>query len=205
MLAGYSLGGKIAYEMARQLLKMGKEVSMLSIFDTFVSDYADLPRSQQLQRKIIRQFKKLPFFAKTFVKYPRDFIAYQWGGVRYRLKQLLSSGYVVHDEFFSYDGEINRSYSAAYRNYKMKPMDIKVHLFRTKKRVYFLDDLTYLGWAKFAKKGVEVHEIEGDHKTFILPPQDKGFAAVFQKCLDSEGSLHTNGEYADASLAAAAV
>src|SRR5690606_9653136 len=98
------------------------------------------------------------------------------------LKQLLSSGYVVHDDFFSYDEEINRSYSVAYHKYKMKPLDIKVCLFRTKKRVYFLDDLKYLGWTKFATKGVEVYEIDGDHKTFILPPYDKAFASIFQRC-----------------------
>ena len=32
-LAGYSLGGLIAYEMARQLKAMGKEVKILALFD----------------------------------------------------------------------------------------------------------------------------------------------------------------------------
>ena len=34
-LAGYSFGGIIAFEMARQLQDMGKEVKMLAMFDTY--------------------------------------------------------------------------------------------------------------------------------------------------------------------------
>lgn len=196
-LAGYSLGGKIAYEMARQLIDMGKKVDMLGIFDTFVSDEMMLTASERRQRKIIRQFRKLPFFAKTLMKYPSDFLAYQWNSARHRLKQLFSGGYVVHDEFFSYDREINRSYSIAYRSYEIKPLNIQVDLFRTKKRIYFLDDLEYLGWDKFAKKGVRIHEIDGDHKTFILPPYDKIFASVFQDCLDNLSENQVSIAYAD--------
>ena len=37
-LAGHSLGGMIAYEMAQQLLASGEEVARLSLFDTFLPD-----------------------------------------------------------------------------------------------------------------------------------------------------------------------
>jgi hypothetical protein len=36
--------------------------------------------------------------------------------------------------------------------------------------MYFLDDPVYLGWKPYALKGIEIHEISGDHKTFLLAP-----------------------------------
>jgi len=35
LLAGYSFGGLVAFEMARQLVEAGKEVAMLAMLDTF--------------------------------------------------------------------------------------------------------------------------------------------------------------------------
>jgi hypothetical protein len=54
------------------------------------------------------------------------------------------------------------------------------------KRLYYLDDHVYLGWDKFAEKGVEIHSVPGDHKTFLYPPYDKKFADILQRALDQK-------------------
>ncbi|MNR66980.1 hypothetical protein D3C85_1907390 [compost metagenome] len=57
-------------------------------------------------------------------------------------------------------------------------------LFCVEKRLYYLDDKVFLGWDKFALKGVKIHEVPGDHKTFLLPPNDQKFAQILQTVLD---------------------
>jgi thioesterase domain-containing protein len=56
IIGGYSLGGKIAFEMVRQLLEMGKEVKLLAIFDTYAKW-----SNAGLDRMFIRQIRKVPF------------------------------------------------------------------------------------------------------------------------------------------------
>src|SRR5690606_13999345 len=184
LLAGYSLGGKIAYEMAKQLLAKGKDVALLGIFDTVA---AQPPRITQiwtwLVEKTTRQFRKIPFWIRTFKESPREAITYQRLIIGERLKELIHGKDYDGIESFSFNPEILKTYIKAYDNYQIEPIDLKIDLFRVKKRLYYLDDLIYLGWGKFAKQGVDVHEVPGDHKTFILPPNDKILASVLQRCL----------------------
>jgi amino acid adenylation domain-containing protein len=185
-LAGYSFGGLLAYEMAKRLLEMGKEVKMLGILDTFAGG-RDLNQGKlnKISKKIIRQFKKVVFFGRLFIDDPKETINYQIIVLKRKIRRLFNSKPIVYDSVFSYDDEIHQSYDIAWNKYMMQPLDIRVDLFRTKKRIYFLDDLDYLGWRAYARKGVDVHDVPGDHKTFLFAPHDKEFAEILQKVLDS--------------------
>ena len=72
-IAGYSFGGYVALEMARQLKAMGKEVKMLVMFDTN-AQASDSGQKQStlswLGRKLLRQFPKLLWFTRSLVQYP---------------------------------------------------------------------------------------------------------------------------------------
>jgi len=195
LLAGYSLGGKIAYEMAKQLLAKGKEVALLGIFDTVATQPPCTTHTwARLVEKITRQFRKIPFWIRTFKESPREALAYQRLIIGERLKELIHGKDYEGMESFSFNPEILKTYIKAYDNYQIEPIDLKIDLFRVKKRLYYLDDLIYLGWGKFAKRGVDVHEVPGDHKTFILPPNDKVLASVLQRCLakKSQGMSSTH-------------
>ena len=184
LLAGYSLGGKIAYEMAKQLLAKGKEVALLGIFDTVATQPPCTAHTwTRLTEKIMRQFRKIPFWIRTFRESPSEAIAYQRLIIGERLKEIIHGKDYDGIESFSFNPEVLKTYIKAYNNYQIEPIDLKIDLFRVKKRLYYLDDLVYLGWGKFAKQGVDVHEVPGDHKTFILPPNDKILASVLQRCL----------------------
>lgn len=188
-LAGYSLGGYIAFEMAKQLKNMGKEVVMLGIIDT----YADLnlleSKTMLLSKKFKRQLKKIPFFAKSFLAHPIESIAYQFIIFKYKVQKLFAPDYVIAKEVLTArETEIYKIYENAYSSYILEPLDLKITLFRVRKRLYFLDDLVYLGWNKFTTKEVDIREVPGDHKTFLYPPYDKEFAQVVQKVLDKEAN-----------------
>jgi surfactin synthase thioesterase subunit len=57
-------------------------------------------------------------------------------------------------------------------------------LFRVKNRIYYLDDPITLGWKKLAEKGVNIHVVNGDHKTFMYSPNAEELAKKLQACID---------------------
>ncbi|MBC6112098.1 non-ribosomal peptide synthetase [Pedobacter fastidiosus] len=183
LIAGYSLGGKIAYEMANQLLKMGKKIEMLGIFDTY--NPTSKTGLNKIALKIMRQLKKIPFMLNRLTTEPKETLDYQYLIAKNKIKNKFTTS-VAKEDVFTHDPEIIRSYDVAYDSYRIKPIDLEVDLFRVKKRIYFLDDPIYLGWKDYAKQGINIHEVPGDHKTFLFPPNDKEFAEILQKTLDSK-------------------
>ncbi|WP_165438742.1 non-ribosomal peptide synthetase [Albibacterium indicum] len=187
ILGGYSFGGLLAYEMARQLIAMGKKIEFIAILDTYCGGRDKREdKGNRILRKITRQFIKFGFITRSFLHNPFETVRYQWVFIQNKIKNIFSHNYVVNDEFFTYDAEINRSYDIAYENYKMSPMDVEVHLFKTQKRLYFLDDGKYYGWKKYALKGVRVYEVPGDHKTFLLSPNNKKFSRILQTAINTQ-------------------
>lgn len=184
LIAGYSLGGKIAYEMARQLIASGKEVKMLGIFDTYAASSSR--GLKKLMRKLMRQFNKVPFFYEQFTKRPKAAFSYQCILAKKKFNRLIGKSREPDTEVFTYDSEILRSYEEAYRNYKLSPLNMNIDLFRVKDRIYYLDDMVFLGWKPYGLKGIEVHPIPGDHKTFLFPPNDKELAVILQRVIDSK-------------------
>jgi amino acid adenylation domain-containing protein len=188
-LAGYSLGGTIAYEMARQLMAMGKEVKILAVFDTYAeqTDIYD-PFLKRTFNRIILFIMKLLYSFVLFAEDPKRTFEYKSLVIKRKLIRLYWKFFKGKEKkqegFFSYDNEIDEASAKAKRNYYQKPLDITVDLFRAQKRTFYMADFDYLGWREFALKGVNVHDIPGEHNTIFAPPNDKQFAIVLQQCLD---------------------
>lgn len=189
-LAGYSFGGIIAFEMAKQLKAMGKEIAMLGMFDTYADNYSDYfdPRVRRMTKKVRRQFPKMMFILKSLLKHPFGTIAYQADFIKGKLSKLLGNDQPA-EMLTENDIKIGEIYDYAYRNYKMTPYDGVIDLFKVKKRLYFLDDLEFLGWKPYARHGVVVHDIAGDHKTFLFSPFDKEFGKVLQGVMDERTKM----------------
>ncbi|GAA4779840.1 hypothetical protein GCM10023231_03320 [Olivibacter ginsenosidimutans] len=182
-LAGYSLGGIIAYEMAKQLLAMGRQVLLLGIMDTN-ADGRDwqLPMVKRLLKKTVRQFKKIKHFVQSYKHYPSDTINYQLQALK-RLKFFQTVEEPIDEDLFSNEPQVAQAYDDAYNKYVFQPLAIKIHLFRVSKRIYYVDDPVYLGWKAYALKGVEICPIPGDHKTFLYPPNNQVFAHTLENKL----------------------
>jgi amino acid adenylation domain-containing protein len=186
-LAGYSYGGIVAYEMGRQLQAMGKQVKMLAMFDTYAynEDHfaTGMPR---YIRKIKRQLPKLFFITGSLIRQPKETIRYQQSFFIRKCNELaIYMGLQRPPEANKAEDKINEKYETAYRRYNMQPSDAcAIDLFRVSTRLYYLDDPIYLGWKKYARKGIFVHDVKGDHKTFLMPPNDRDFAILLQKLVD---------------------
>lgn len=186
-LAGYSYGGIVAFEMARQLQAMGKQVRMLAMFDTYAYNRGHfetgLPRYIS---KIKRQFPKLLFVTNSLMRQPMETIRYQQAFFMRKYNEFaVYMGLQNPPSLDSAEDKINAKYEVAYRKYHMQPSNACViDLFRVDTRLYFLDDPIYLGWKPYAQEGLVVHNVQGNHKTFLMPPNDKDFAILLQRLLD---------------------
>lgn len=185
-LAGYSFGGIIAFEMAKQFQAMGKEVKMLAMFDTYAY------RSPYHDPFVTQYYKRGKFFMRKLV-YNLSFhegightIAHNSTGIKRRLTKVLWK--ISNDEeqqgFFGYSNRIDEMNILAEKRYQLQPHNIAVEVFRAEQRTFYLDDFENMGWKQYALKGVNVHKIPGGHNTIFKAPNDKIFASILQNCLD---------------------
>lgn len=184
-LVGYSLGGLLAFEMGRQLIEKGKSVQFLGVIDTYTGNMRSLSKDSGLKSKIVRQFKKIPFIFKSFIKYPLDTLQYQAEIILFKIQNLFSSSIKSRNEHLTpYEEEIYKNYHIAHENFIIHEADLKVSLFRAEKRLYYLDDPIYLGWDQFAKKGVDIYVLPGDHATFLTAPLNADFSKKLQEVIN---------------------
>jgi amino acid adenylation domain-containing protein len=193
-LAGYSFGGIVAFEMAKQLKALGREINMLAIFDTNADNsvYFD-DWLLRMGKKFKRQFPKFRFVLRSFRKYPVDTIVYQFNALKFKFFSMLAKTRLIKksvliEENLEYADKINRLHDIAFEKYKMKPYNGTIDLFRVKNRMYYLDDPIYLGWKSYALHGLNIHEISGDHKTFLLPPNVEELAQLVREILNERNN-----------------
>ncbi len=183
-LAGYSFGGVVAFEMAKQLKAMGKTINMLGIFDTSVDI---LPKPKSFLNKSIRKLRDAYVYVKFNLhllrKDPVQLIQYRFVNRKYKMKRLLSKYNMIRElagqeKYLKYSVKINRKYDIAYKNYELTPYNGTIDLFRVAHRMYHLDDPEYFGWKSLALQGMKVRDVPGDHRTFLLSPNVEIFAEV---------------------------
>jgi amino acid adenylation domain-containing protein len=195
-LAGFSLGGRIAYEMARQLNEKGKKVGFLGVLDATaegsVSHYSFMKRNiYRLKYSInyiswnISNFLKEPNRTKLSV------IRRRWKGLQKKMRgmdikvqktDIVSRG--KQKELPKYLRKVHRANKRANRNYIVMPYNGTVHLYKAQKQTFYIPEPEDYGWNRVAKGGVIVHEIPGEHSNTFAPPNDKYFADILQRSLD---------------------
>ena len=188
-IAGYSFGGYVAIEMRNQLELMGKSVKLLAIFDT---NAVESPHYQTWQKRLSEKLKKqIPKFLwilKSLYSNPKTTLKYQihlLSGLIKTPTRLPASNKVDASSFYTQLDKINEKHWHAFRQYNLTPFNDKVYLFRAEERIYYVNDFKYLGWKKYAKKGVIVYQVPGDHKTMLLAPNAREFARSLQHALDN--------------------
>jgi len=189
--AGYSLGGVIACEMARQLRIMGKKVTMMAMFDAYAhttEKKAQINLMELSAGKIRKFFLRVSHNLTQLIKDPNS-----WNEkliqVNRKLPSWIKKSNIVKlrkdNDVDFYSNELSKLYfTAAVQNYKLSTREDTVELFRASKNIYYyMDDPVYLGWKEYANT-VNLYRLKGTHTTMFLPPNDKLFAEYLQQCLD---------------------
>lgn len=187
-LAGYSFGGYVALEMARQLQQQGKVVKLLGMFDTNAEDSTQSrPFLSRLTWRLGRQIPKMAWIGRSLLEDPIPTLRYQGEYVERQVKGVLKAVGLANTEPMPLDDHLQRmmeKHETAFHTYRIQPYDGVIHVFKAKKRLYYIEDREFLGWKKFALRGLHIHDVPGDHATMLLPPNDKEFARILQKALD---------------------
>lgn len=186
-IAGYSMGGIIAYEMAKQLKEAGKKVEMLAMIDTNVQESFQAPINNIL-RKIERQVDKLLFRAVSFYRHPVSNVDYLSQTFGHQLKTFLTKSGIrnkyIASELPEYMQNVVEKLEAACARYVIKPYNLKIDLIKAEQRFYYIDDPKYLGWSNYALDGIITYDVPGDHEDMFHSPNDMILAETLQKRLN---------------------
>jgi thioesterase domain-containing protein len=178
-LAGWSDAGVIAYEMARQLRSRGKEVPLLTLFDTSSPEYW-------------HSFQGWPRFPIRAYLWLEKAVYHLWKarGIpsRYFRERMNKFSLPVPKEGHGKGvprGAGEGSWQILYRtvlDYRPEPCDTPVVLFRSTalQKGWFRDP--QLGWGAVARGGLTVHEMAGEHETMFLEPHVQRLAALWKEC-----------------------
>lgn len=192
-LAGYSFGGIIAYEMARQLSAQNKKVTMLAMLDTYVHPgyYYASPWRKKLASLNYR-LKNILFVLKEMLS--------SWEHTKERInirKEKLLNLYsrlkygkkVQHQKTYQQPYLLDKMNAIAISKYHIVPQPFKIDLFRVDDDMYYMHDPIHLGWKELALKGLDIHSIPGDHVQLFTPPNDKKSALILQDLLNERNSV----------------
>jgi len=188
-LAGYSIGGLIAFEMAKQLKAANKKVLMLSVFDTVIKpELTDFEHS--FAEKITTLGKKVAWNLKDMVNNPKGNLSYrkyvyQRRFNNWKLKFFKEGKVHTTNKDIRLANIVNQSNFEAWRNYQITPYSGDLYLFRAAERRFFIEDKIFLGWTPFIKGKIHTLDVPGDHLSLFNPPNGKTFAIILQELLNN--------------------
>lgn len=177
-IGGRSLGGTIAFEMARQLRGAGQQVGLLALLDTYPSKALRLgerlsSHAANLERLSLRA--KFEYVVATARFIPRQIKSGIWR--------------TIYDSFQRSGRTLPRALnsvmefnSLAAGRYVPQPYDGSVTLFWASRDPRASDD-SVKGWRALANGGIEVSEIPGNHLDIIKEPYVGELARKLSECL----------------------
>jgi amino acid adenylation domain-containing protein len=192
-LAGFSFGGVVALEMARQLKEQGKKVSIIALLDSYVdsSYYCASLWQKKLNRIYDVNYRRFDYLMEMLTSWEafkkrsqakKEHILKTYFGQKDILTEQEA---LTLEEFTVANSMVNKIVD----RYHLKPQNIEVDLFRAKDDLEYKLDSTHMGWKKAALKGVNIHNVPGNHLSIVDPPNDKVLARMIQDILDER---HTN-------------
>jgi thioesterase domain-containing protein/acyl carrier protein len=193
-IVGHSFGGIIAFEMAKQLENMGKDVRLLALMDTYAYQRKDdqqgiASKLHGVKEGIQNIFFKLSKNAKLLVLEPALAFRYRRSSfvrLTNSLKQKFNLGKNNNAEVYEFSEKVTQLYKAANKKYKITPYNRHMVLYRAKIASYRRKDYKYLGWKPYAAS-LKVYSVKGDHLSMV---GSKGFANLVQENLNRY--LHRN-------------
>ncbi len=173
LLGGWSMGGRVAYEMARQLQQRGEEVALLVIIDA--QGREDAPRQEGEEARALEVFQFADHLSHLSGLHPEA--AGLLGRMdQQELRALLEGTPGVGEELperplaelralwavFSHNLRISREYVPG-------PYSGSLVLLRAEEAAKVEGRREDLGWETLAAR-VEVHPVPGNHFSLIAPP-----------------------------------
>jgi amino acid adenylation domain-containing protein len=195
LLGGWSLGGALAFEMARQLQSQGEEIALLALMDSPAPVASHNHNDEELDDASLLAAKAadagLPINEEELRGLEPD------ERLRYFLDQGRKCRLIPADYDLEQASRLLRVYKTnvrALRLYNPRGSVNRVTLFRA---IEMLEasvgptsensalDAT-LGWSKFSSEPVEVYDVPGDHMSMMTEPDVEALADILRQSLDEQ-------------------
>jgi thioesterase domain-containing protein len=169
LLAGWSFGGGLAFEIARNLQRLGRQVALCVIFDTFCHGY---PR--QLSRRERWAAHWAHFLRRSPAENIRYFLSVSQSLGRTIAHRVLRLTGARQSDFFEYASpnleQLVQVCNDAWDRCTLGPLAGRVALFRATQRpsrigVSYEDP--YNGWLPFVPDGIDLIPIDCNHVGFF--------------------------------------
>ncbi len=171
-LVGYSIGGLLAYDIARQAVEAGRQVDWLCMLDTEAPSMQQQLRAQLTLRWQLRRLRQQPA-RERWAKYAEVARRVLRGG----------PGALWPQHEFDYRGA-----TEIVCRYQQPGHEVPMHLFVTEASAAVIGaDL--LGWDEFHRGSVTVHRLPGDHATLIDVPQVQHLAQTMLESLTTARAM----------------
>ncbi|HZF14023.1 MAG TPA: thioesterase domain-containing protein [Thermoanaerobaculia bacterium] len=187
LLGGWSFGGVVAFEMARQMRQRGRPVALVALLDSWAPAFVPMPafeREDDLVRLYLRDQAGIQGLDASWLDgeppgmgeaAALDWLlarAHETGVLRASLRSAQ-----VRPLLDVYRANV-RAYSS-YRAYRPRPGDDRLTLFRPRESPEPTN-----GWSAYASEPVEVHEMAADHYSMLAPPAVTGLADRLRSCIE---------------------
>ncbi|NND71973.1 MAG: SDR family NAD(P)-dependent oxidoreductase [Rhodothermales bacterium] len=184
-IGGYSGGGVVAYEMARQLKGSGDKVDLLVFFDTFCPTLPARP-GKATSQKVAGHLDGLK---ENGLKYLKGFVIDRYRFERNRLRKKMINLYSrvgLRLPIELREIVLVEAYHRAQDRYELKPYEGSLTLFTASIRGHafaHVDD--YLGWNAIDGLNIDLVRIPGDHDTLVLEPNVNILSSQLQQRLQA--------------------
>jgi len=177
LLAGFSFGGLVAYEMAQQLQTQGQKVALLAMFDTHSPTF--LPNRLSVFKSVLIRLGQLwELNHQERLNYIRSIIMWRLNKGDYKefLRSQLSESL---QNFEVLDANLEAS-----KNYVPQIYPGSVTVFRCSLQLPKYSHDPYLGWGELVTGKLESHETPGDHDLILREPRVRVLAEKLKLCLE---------------------
>jgi amino acid adenylation domain-containing protein len=185
LLGGWSMGGTVAYEMARRLRAEGEQVEMLALLDTG-SPASRRPAGELSDEEVFAGLAR-DLAGLSGRRLNLDPERLRGLSPEERLRELQATGVLPPDldlpdllELL----ELFQGHLAALRDYRPRLYDGPIVLFRARGSLPPETVDPTLGWGALARE-VDLHLLEGHHYSILRGPEVEALAAGLRRRLDA--------------------
>jgi thioesterase domain-containing protein/acyl carrier protein len=189
LLGGWSMGGLVAFEMARQLQERGEKVDLLALLDS-VAPHSNGKNGGKIdeQQLMLRFAQDIGLelndlthtFEHAFRLKPDEQLSYLLEEAK--RDEILAPNFTLSQLRHSF--EVFRNNVRAMRAYKPRAGVEQVTLLKAVEGRAKQQKQGSNGWGDLAARGATVREVAGNHYTMMREPHIRGLAELLRACID---------------------
>lgn len=184
-LAAVSLASYVAYELAQQLIRAGREVRVIAMFDSAGPGGRSRLSGRARIRVHLRQLmRRGPSHLKGIVANRWADLIYRCKKLRLRLQTRKGDAAPMTVDSFMVAAEL------AVQAYELHPIRRPLTIFRAEENIFDSPENARdgLGWSSVAAGGFEVIDVPGDHLSILQPPNVATLALHLTPLLAESGA-----------------